>query len=98
MKKLTDLRNRPFLVVNTITRPSRGVNTSKAGWANDRNNWELFENPSVTDRVSAKIMREATIIIDVMSGECVKSRFEVDEAEVVEHYMTKYKPHIAEAM
>lgn len=99
MKKLTDLRNRPFLIVNTIERPVKGVNTSKKGWADDRNNWAIFENPSVTDRVSNKIMREATVIIDVMGNAVVKSRFnEVSDAEVVNHYLEKYKPQVAEAM
>lgn len=99
MKKLTDLRNRPFLVVNTLTRPAKGVKTEQKGWGENRENWSLFEVPSVTDRVTNRIMREATIIIDVMSGSCVKSRFDqVSDDEVVEHYLTKYRPQVAEAM
>lgn len=99
MKKLTDLRNRPFLIVNTITRPAKGVQTNRKGWANDRNNWALFEIPSIVDRVSARHMREATIIIDVMSGDCVKNRFsEVADSEVAEHYLGKYRTEVAEAM
>lgn len=99
MTKLTDLRNRPFLVVNTVQRPAAGVNTSKKGWADTQSNWAIFEIPSVTDRVSNKIMREATVIIDVMGSSVIKNRFDnVSSDEVVTHYMTKYKPQIAEAM
>lgn len=99
MNKFSNLRNRPFLIVNTIERPAKGVNTAKKGWADDRANWAIFENPYLTDRVSNKIMREATVIIDVMSSKVVKSRFnEVKDDEVAEHYMTKYKEQVAEAM
>lgn len=99
MKKLTDLRNRPFLVINTIQRPAAGVNTSKKGWGDTQGAWTIFEVPAVIDRVSNKHMREATVIIDVMATNCVKNRFDtVTEDEVVAHYLTKYKPQVAEAM
>ncbi|RYD26060.1 MAG: hypothetical protein EOP89_07825 [Lysobacteraceae bacterium] len=75
------------------------MNTSKKGWADDKANWAIFEVPSVTDRVSSKVMREATVIIDVMGSAVVKNRFDqVSSDEVVTHYMTKYKPQVAEAM
>jgi hypothetical protein len=98
-KKLTDLRNRPFLVINTIQRPAAGMNTSKKGWGDTQGAWTIFEIPAVIDRVSNKHMREATVIIDVMATNCVKNRFDtVTEDEVVAHYLTKYKPQVAEAM
>lgn len=99
MTKFADLRNRPFLIVNTIQRPAKGVNTSKKGWADNRDNWAIFENPSVVDRVSNKIMREATVIVDVMSQKVVKSRFDnVSNDEVATHYIEKYREQVKEAM
>lgn len=98
-KRYSDLRNRPFLVVNTIQRPQTGVNTNKAGWADEQGNWAIFENPYLVDRVSAKVMREATVIIDVLGSRAVKNRFDtVKEEEVVTHYVEKYKEQVKEAM
>lgn len=99
MKDLKNLRNRPFLIVNSVQRPAKGVNTSKKGWADNPSNWNIFEQPAVADRVNAKAMTTATVIIDVMSGSVVKSRFDnVPDAEIVEHYLNKYRPQVAEAM
>jgi hypothetical protein len=98
-KDFTNLRHRPFLIINTIQRPAKGVNTSKKGWTELEQNWAIFENPYVADRVSDKMMREATVIIDVMRGVCVKSRFDqVTEDEVVHHYLDKYREQVKEAM
>lgn len=95
----TNLRNRPFLIVRTIERPAQGVKTERKNWAAERSNHAIFELPSVADRVNAKAMREATVIIDVMQARIVKSRFDLETDEtVVNHYMTKYKGEIAEAM
>lgn len=94
MSNLRNLRNRPFLVVNTIQRPEKGVNTSVKGWTEAPRNWAIFESPYVVDRVSNKVMREATVIIDIMGGSVVKNRFdEVADDEVLEHYLTKYKEY-----
>jgi hypothetical protein len=44
-------------------------------------------------------MNEATVIVDVMSSSVVKNRFDnVSDAEVVNHYLTKYKPQVSEAI
>lgn len=98
-KDLTNLRHRPFLVVNTIQRPAAGVNTSKKGWTDNAANWSLYENPYVVDRVSNKIMIESTVIIDVMRGTAVKNRFEgASDEEVTNHYIDKYREQVKEAM
>lgn len=99
LKDLKNLRNRPFLCVNTISRPAKGVNTSVKGWSDNPNAWAIFEQPYVVDRVSNKVMREATVVIDVMGSAVVKNRFsEVPDSQVVEHYMNKYREQVAEAM
>lgn len=95
----TSLRNRPFLIVRTLERPAKGVKTERKHWAAERSNHAIFEMPSVADRVNHKAMQEATVIIDVMQAKIVKSRFDLETDEtVVNHYMTKYKAEIAEAM
>ena len=99
LKDLKNLRNRPFLCVNTVTRPQKGVNTSKKGWADNPQNWAIFEQPYVVDRVSNKVMTEATVVIDIMSNAVIKSRFDnVADQEVVEHYINKYRSQVSEAM
>jgi hypothetical protein len=98
-KDFTNLRNRPFLVVNTIQRPVRPSITRVKGWADTEANWSIFENPYVVDRVSNKIMREATVIIDIMRSSVIKSRFtNPTDDEVVVHYMEKYREQVKEAM
>jgi hypothetical protein len=98
-RDLTNLRHRPFLVVRTITRPAKGVNTSKKGWAADQNNWSIFETASVEDRVSGRTMSEATVIVDVMRGNCVTNRFDrASDQEVAKHYLEKYRDSVERAM
>lgn len=93
------LRNRPFLVINTVRRPSSKARTNKAGWAEDETNWEVFEQPVLVDRVNAVHMRDATVIIDVMKAEVVKTRFaDNSPEEVVNYYLNKYREQISEAM
>lgn len=98
-KDFSNLRNRPFLVIKTIQRPQKRGLTSRKGWAEVEGNWAIFENPSVVDRVSDKLLREATVIIDVMRSSCVTTRFQnVTEDEIVNHYMSKYGEQVKEAM
>lgn len=93
------LRNRPFLVIEVIQRVAKDVNTTKAGWKDVTGNLSVFEKPSVVDRINATHERNATVIIDVMKGTCVKNGFTgAENQEVVAHYMEKYRPQVAEAM
>lgn len=99
MTKLSDLSNRPFLIVDTIMRPSGLANTSKKGWTQDRANWQIFERPRVEDRVNNKALTEAQVIIDIMRGKVVKNRFDdKTDDEVCEHYLGKYMNECKKAL
>lgn len=93
------LRHRPFLVIKVIQRPARGVKTEIKGWGDASDNWTVLEETSVVDRVSDKLVREASIIIDVMNKSCViNNAFSgTDKAVVAEYYMNKYQTQITEA-
>lgn len=98
-KDFSNLRHRPFLIVNTIQRPVKPSITRVAGWAETEANWSIFENPYVVDSVKTKQLIEATVIIDVMRSTVIKSRFtEVSEEEVLHHYLDKYKEQVKEAI
>lgn len=94
------LRYRPFLVINTIQRPINSTVTASKGWTEEAKNWALFERPFVVDRITAKVMKEATVIIDVTRGTALKSRFESEASgdEVVSHYLDKYRDEVKEAI
>ena len=92
------LRNRPFLLVDVIQRPAKGVRTEKKGWQDVTGNLVNHEQPSLVDRVSAVHLRSANVIIDVINGKIVKNSFNTPDQEVVAHYLGKYRPQVTEAM
>lgn len=99
MIKSKFLRHRPFLVIRSIQRPADGVRTERKDWGNEPRNWAVFEQPSVVDSVTTKIMAEATVIIDVLNAAVVKSRYTDTAVEdVIQHYLTKYRAQVVEAM
>lgn len=96
---LQNLRNRPFLVINSIFRPKRNIKTEKKDWAKDNGNFDIFESTFVVDRIKDRHLREATVIIDIEKKIALKNRFEAaDDVEVAEHYLTKYADQVNEAL
>lgn len=94
-----DLRNRPFLVISAISRPSKDVNTSAKGWNENRAAMTTFERVSIVDRVSNRIMRDAVCILDLTRREVVTSRFaHMTPEQVFEHYLTQYQDLCEEGM
>lgn len=94
------LRNRPFFVIKVINRPARGVRTEVKGWGDITENWAVFEDTSVVDRVSRKLVQEASIIIDIMNKTCVVNNVYPDTSKdtVVQYYTNKYQSQIDEAL
>jgi hypothetical protein len=88
--KFDDLRNRPFLVVTSIERPVTGVNTSEAKWNKMTGSINLFERAEIVDRVKTTLLQKATVVIDLIGGKIIKSRYDLDDQQVVEHYLGKY--------
>ena len=93
------LRNRPFLVVKTLHRPSSRTNTEVAGWTYDNSNWTSFEQPSVVDRVNTSLLTDATVIIDIINGKVVKSMYTgKTDKEVMNHFFSQYKDIVSESI
>lgn len=92
-------RNRPFLVINTAALP-RVENTHVKGWGDTESNWNIAERAYIVDRVSNKMMQEATFIIDIINNTVIKNRHsEQSDAEtVMKHFMPKYSQEIMEGM
>jgi hypothetical protein len=93
-----NLKGRPFLVVHTVFRPNKGVRTEKPGWANTEGAMAAFEQPSVVDQVTPKIMQSATVIVDVLESRIVKCRYEGEPSEIIRHYVTTYADQIQQSM
>lgn len=91
-------KGRPFLVINTVFRPAPGVSTGKTGWANTEGAMAAYEQPSVVDQVTPKILQSATVIVDVLQSKLVKCRYEGDPAEIIRHYVTTYADQIQQAL
>lgn len=92
-------RNRPFLIINIITRATKGVKTEVKGWQDTTGNLTSYEQPSLVDRVNDVHMRNANVIIDVLNGKAIKNSFaDTPDDQVVQHYMEKYRPQVTEAM
>ena len=94
------LRHRPFLVITQTGRAARHVKTEKPGWAKDGANWDVTERPVVVDRVSDKMMTEASIIIDLLNTSLVKNRFQSSgqPEKVLEYYLGKYSNEVTQGM
>ena len=93
------LRNRPFLCIEFVQRPAKGVNTAKAGWQHVTGNVASFEKPSVVDRINDTQMRSANVIIDVLNSKCIKGvTDDVSEEQIVGYFLEKYRDQVKEAM
>lgn len=94
------LRNRPFLVIKELARPSSGTKTEKKGWMDDSKNIARYEQPSIVDRINSKCLIESAIIIDLINRKMIKNRYETstENDKLVEHYMEKYAEHITDGL
>ncbi len=91
-------RDRPFLIINRSASPSDGEKTETKDWGKSAK-WKVEELVSIVDRITNKHMVEATIIVDILKRELIKSRFvEEDPKKVLSHYLKTYKDHISEGI
>ncbi len=92
-------KDRPFLVINRSSKPSKGENTSLKNWG-ETGKWEVNEEIIIVDRVTDKHIGQATVIIDILQRKMVKNRYaaETDNETVLNHYMTTYKEHITDGI
>lgn len=96
--KYDNLRNRPFLIVYTIAKPASNVDTSKPKWNQQTGNWTLYERIEIVDRVKKKHLTDASIILDLIKGTMIKSRFDKPEDQIANMYITKYEKEIKAGM
>ena len=87
-----------YLIITHVTRLAKGVNSQKKGESNNPDNWETFENMVLADKVSNKLMREASVVIDLLAGKVMKSRFERADAETFRAYVDRYQADIGQAL
>lgn len=93
------LSKRPFVVITNRYKPAPGSRTEQKGWA-ERSGWEVHEEMTVVDRITNKHTTYATVIIDVMEAKLVRNGLKgtSTDDEVLNHFMTKYKPQVSEAI
>jgi hypothetical protein len=94
------LRNRPFLVINTAAKAKRLVQTHVKGWGDSETNWDMTEKADVVDRVSDKMLREATFVIDILNNKLVKNRHsgQAEDDTILQHFINKYGNQITQGL
>jgi hypothetical protein len=68
-------------------------------------NTAMFERAWVADRIPSKVMREATVIIDIMQSAAIKNGYDngdaansVSDEQLVEHFLGKYMEKCKEGL
>lgn len=89
---------RPYLVITVVERPSNRARTNKAGWADAPKAMDLFERPQMVDKLTRKVLSEASFIIDILQNKVVKDRYGKPEAEVINHFLEKYDGLVRQGM
>lgn len=94
------LRNRPFMIITYIRRPTTGQATQIKGWskAND-DAWDITENMIIVDRVSQKHLETADVVIDLLNNSTVKNRLgDVMDSTIIDGYVKRYYNDVKSAM
>ena len=95
--KFDYLRDRPFLVVDFLIRPTE--RTERKGW---KESHTYEESPRVLLRINSKTLCRATVIIDLVYDRVIKNRLRANgdlfDDEALKHYKTKYAGAIASAL
>ena len=90
-------KGRPFLVITQHLTPVKGENTSLKDWGKTGKK-NLQEMVSIVDSVQTKHLTSATVIIDILKRQVVKSRYPDSDEEVMKHYLSQYKSQVAEGI
>jgi len=91
--KFDYLRRRRFLVIERFNQPTEKANTSRKGWTKEPENLKSIDHPSIATRISAAIMQQALVIIDLTNDSVIKNRLRCDatafDDEVLAHYKSE---------
>lgn len=92
------LSKRPFLIITNRYLPAAGSKTQLKDWT-EKSGWTVHEEMMVVDRVTANHTSMANVIIDVLEAKVIKNSFvESNDDDTLNHYMTKYKPQLTQAI
>ena len=89
--------NRPFLVITHIKTVKPGTRTGLTGWMTE-DSFDIHEDMVVVDRLPDRMLRTASIIIDILGEKVVKNRYNVENSELYTQYVEKYVEDIQEGM
>ena len=90
------LRYRPFLVITQTGNAAKTAKTHKKDWKKTPDQFVIRETPMIVDRVSDKMLGEASIIIDILNTKLVKNRFDGsgEPEKILEYYLGKYSKEV----
>lgn len=88
-------RQRPYLVIFHSSVPVKGTPTHIAGWK-ENGHVRVNEKIELTTRIKNRHLSDASVIIDLLSHEFVKNRFQQeDPARLMDYYFGHYKEKIS---
>src|ERR1700744_296911 len=69
------LRHRPFLTVTRNFVPNSRSRTERKGWMDNEDNVTIDETPNIVYHVNDRVLRSASVIIDIKNDVLVKNFF-----------------------
>jgi len=97
VSKFDYLRDRPFLVVDFLIRPTD--RTERKGW---KEHHTFEEYPRILQRISHKTLCRAHVIIDLANDRVIKNRLrdtgDLFDDEALNHYKRKYAEQVGSAL
>lgn len=90
-------KGRPFLVVTHKHVVPKGTPSHTKNFK-ESNMWQLGENITIEDSIKPRHLAEASVIVDILKAELIKSRHQEPNDDVLKHYTTKYKKEITEGI
>jgi len=95
--KITNAKNRPFLVVQYFRTPAEGQHTELKD--NGKREWNVKEDVTIVSHLKHKHLVASDVIIDILQAKVTKNRFEdATNDDIYKHYMEKYKNDIQDAL
>lgn len=92
------LRNRPFMVITYSYVLAAGQKSNAPGFGGNAE-WEPIENMVICDRVSAKQLSSAELVIDILENNVVKTRdSSIDSNQLIHVFVKRHYEEIKSAL
>lgn len=92
------LRNRPFMIISYTYVLAAGQKSNTPGFMQTAQ-WEPIENMVISDRVSAKQMRSAELVLDLFENKVVKcSDSTIDHKKIFEVMVSRHYEEVKGAL